>query len=103
MTSLFKEVFSKKIVDFVIDQMKEQDASGLLGYRKGLFSINLAHRCLAVYIATDPIAGVVEKISSSKFIKTRDELHQELTKFLETHRKLQGHKAVKTTIWIFPL
>lgn len=103
MTSLFKEVFSKKIVDFVIDQMKEQDASGLFGYHKGLFSMNLTHRCLAVYIATDPSAGVVEKISSSCFVTKRDELHQELNKFLETHGKLQGHKAVKTTIWTFPL
>lgn len=103
MTSLFKEVFSKKIVDFVIDQMKEQDASGLFDYRKGLFSMNLTHRCLAVYIATDPRAEVVAKISSSDFTSKRDELHQELIKFLETHGKLQGHKAVKTTIWMFPL
>lgn len=103
MTSLFKEVFSKKIVDFVIDQMKEQDASGLFGYRKGLFSMNFTHRCLAVYIATDPRAGVVEKIGSPDFTTKRNELHRELDKFLETHGKLQGHKAVKTTIWTFPL
>lgn len=90
-----QEVATKSIVDFVMNQFKEQDAGGLFGYSRGVAVFNLALRVYHIHRLTDPREMASFRDYTSIECEKEQAFVREFTEFVQKHGKIQGYKVTE--------
>lgn len=85
-----QEVATKEIIDFVMNQFKQQDAGGLFVYSKGITVYNLASRVYHIHRLTDPL-GHPGCILSMSDLNTERDFIDEFAAFCKKYGKIQGY------------
>lgn len=86
-----QEVATKDIVDFVINQFKQQDAGGLFAYCRGVTIYNLAVRVYHIHRMTDPLKFADQRVFTPSEIEKEQIFIKEFVEFCKKYGKIQGY------------